>query len=337
MNTYIINLDESKSNLIRTKNELKKINYNLNNVYKFSAVNGKKIDRNKEYIHPFCRILCTDKTIGCGLSHIKLCKKLKNENVNIALILEDDIKTLPNMNLNNELNNVIIKINKINPSWDIIILHKQGYCKEMERSLGKMCGSTAAYLISKSGINKMADLKLSYHIDHNRNSKLFNTYGGPNLFDTYEKKSDYEIQNNFMILNKPFSFWKDQDIIRDPFTNTRFGLLFILLLLIFINTIIFYYTLTKNRLYISIIVFITIVTLLLTYVFYSNNDLSYYRCSDITHYFGIIFPIVIIIVLFLYLKSNIIIFTILYSLSLSMLFFHLFYHYDKFVEAFKNN
>ena len=43
-------------------------------------VNGKKIDRNKEYIHPFCRILCTDKTIGCGLSHIKLCKKLTNEN-----------------------------------------------------------------------------------------------------------------------------------------------------------------------------------------------------------------------------------------------------------------
>ena len=336
MKTYIINLDDDKSNLARTKNELKKINYNLNSTLKYSAVNGQNIDRNKEYIHPFCRILCTDKIIGCGLSHIKLCQKLKKENINMALILEDDIKTIPNMNLDKELNKVVNKMNKINPKWDIIILHKQGNCKENERVLGKMCGSTAAYLISNSGINKMADLKLTYHIDHNRNSKLFNTYSGPHLFDTYEKKSEYEIENNFMILNKPFSFWKDQDMIRDPFTNTRFGLLFSLLIIAFLNTIIFYYTLTKNKLYISIITLVTIMSLFFTYLFYSSNDLSYYRCSDITHYFGIIFPILIILASFTYLRKNIIIFTIIYSFSLSMLFFHLFYHFDKFVESFKN-
>ena len=81
MNTYIINLEKDSSNLQRTKNELKKSGFNMKNIHRFNAVNGKNINRWDEDIHIMCKNICTDKMIGCGLSHINLCKELVNKNL----------------------------------------------------------------------------------------------------------------------------------------------------------------------------------------------------------------------------------------------------------------
>ena len=55
MNTYIINLEKDKSNLQRTKNELKKSNFDMSKVFRFNAVNGKNINRWDEDIHIICK------------------------------------------------------------------------------------------------------------------------------------------------------------------------------------------------------------------------------------------------------------------------------------------
>ena len=74
METYIINMDKDKANIERTNNELKKINYDMSKVHRFSGVDGNKVNVNEENVHPICKIFCTNKIIGCGfviLNYVK--------------------------------------------------------------------------------------------------------------------------------------------------------------------------------------------------------------------------------------------------------------------------
>ena len=73
----------------------------------------------------------------------------------------------------------------------------------------------------------------------------------------------------------------------------------------------------------------SILVLFFTSYHYALNDTAYYKCSDRTHFFGILFPIIVLFVLFKYLTKNVYTFILVYSLSLSMLVFHLLYHFDK--------
>lgn len=328
MKTFIINMEKDKKNLDRTIAELNKLNFDMNNVFKYNAINGKELNRWNEDVNFFCKLYCTDKMIGCGLSHIKLCQSLKNEESEYILIIEDDIKAIPNMNVHTEIDKVHSEINLKDPNWDIIVLHKQGICKDMEKTAGRICGSTAAYLISKSGINKISKLKLSHHIDLNRNSNIFNTYSGRHLFDTYEKESKIGFINNITFLNKPFYFWTNQPAAHIPLINFDISIVFFMTLLVILYSLVVYNTIYKKTLKSPIVLFNTLVTFFATFLIYSNNDISYYRCSKATHYFGLTFPIFIIMLLFMYHKENVLIFSSMYSLSLSMLFFHIFYHFE---------
>ena len=329
METYIINMDKDKANIERTNNELKKINYDMSKVHRFSGVDGNKVNVNEENVHPVCKIFCTNKIIGCGLSHIKLCEKLKNENVKIALILEDDIKTIPNIDLNKEINETIERISKQDSNWDIILLHKQGFCKEYKKINGDVCGSAAAYLISDKGMEKFSNLMLTYHNDFIRNTKKFNSYVGPTLFHSYEDESNITLLNNIMIKDKSFYFWSQQHMMKIPFFNIDIKLLFLLFLILLLTIIKLYYVFVKNKINFIVLFITSILVLFFTFNYYALNDTAYYKCSDITHFFGILFPIIVIFVLFKYLTKNVYTFILVYSLSLSMLVFHLLYHFDK--------
>jgi GR25 family glycosyltransferase involved in LPS biosynthesis len=116
--------------------------------------------------------------IGCTLSHIKAINYLKNIEGEYFLICEDDI-TLVNIDLiPKTLEEIIINA----PKFDILLIHKI-YCRHLSkiytnwnREYNKnnnnyaIC-STAGYVISRSGINKICEDVCSY--DSNTNKFTF--------------------------------------------------------------------------------------------------------------------------------------------------------------------
>ena len=93
MRTFIINLKESTDRRQYMINEMKKTNLEYEF---FDAVNGKNI-RNIDEIYlreeSFKKIrkILTYGEIGCAMSHLLIYKKMIDENIEQALILEDDI------------------------------------------------------------------------------------------------------------------------------------------------------------------------------------------------------------------------------------------------------
>ncbi|QHM71260.1 glycosyltransferase family 25 protein [Mixta intestinalis] len=89
MKTFIINLEEEVERKEKITNQCKQhdIDYHL-----IKAVNGKKLPQ--EVIsavtadYPACGLTLGE--IGCALSHLTIYAKIINENLNCALILEDD-------------------------------------------------------------------------------------------------------------------------------------------------------------------------------------------------------------------------------------------------------
>ena len=85
INTYIINLDQSKDRLELITNQCNREGLNC---HRFSAVNGKKLDVKTMDIVENKKI---DKgALGCSLSHINLWKKVEKKGDNMFIVLEDD-------------------------------------------------------------------------------------------------------------------------------------------------------------------------------------------------------------------------------------------------------
>lgn len=317
---FIINLENQKSRLTRTMNELKKCNINDDNIYRFNAVNGKQLNFIKnDNIHPICNLICTDSMKGCGLSHINLSKLLYKKKYDYALVLEDDVK-IEKCKLNNILNNIINRFNNIDINWDIILLFYQGFCTENKKTTNKLCGSTAAYLISNNGMKKLSNIKLLYHIDYIRNSSNFNTYVGPLLFRTYDPKFENKILN-YNILNQNVNYWLKQPMLKIPIINLDINLLISFIVILFL-IILFFLIYKKPYVYF----FTGFILTLLTIYYYSLYDTNYYKISDNSHIFGILFPILVILYLF---TNKKILFYLIFSLSVVMLNFHLIYHFER--------
>ena len=328
MKTYIINLKNDNKNLDRTKNELKKGEFNMDNVFRFDAVNGKEIKKWQANIHPFCKMFCTDKMVGIGLSHIKIADYLYSQNLDYALVLEDDIKTKSNRNLENDLNEIIKTVLEQDPNWDIIILHRQGLGITYKKTRNQLVGSTAAYLISKSGMKKISQLQLSWHIDYNRNSKIFNTYMGPNLFDTYELESSFNIFNKPVIFGKSFHFWINQHFANIPILNCNVS---VLTLIVFTSLLLSFsiYNISnnKNQEYTNIMLFILI--LFYTYKYFSNNYVGSLKFCKTSNMFRIIFPILVLTYNFKFIKDDLLSYNFYYIYGLSSLIFQIYYNMDK--------
>lgn len=112
MQVLVINLDEDVD-------RLEKINRQIPYFTKIKAVKGSEIDRNDLYRYTtnFCRYFCTDAMIGCFLSHIKCWRYIVDNNLDKALVLEDDVELVDNF---------FDKIDELvsfvpNDDWDIIL------------------------------------------------------------------------------------------------------------------------------------------------------------------------------------------------------------------------
>ena len=119
--------------------------------------------------------------------------KTSYEDTTPFLIMEDDAYPLYSKEeFYKELNIALYEIEILDSGWDIIQLHSDAvYPTADTYSTHWLCGSTAAYLISYKGLEKMAKEKVFWHLDcGTQNFIKFNKYRVKNnLFWTDEKFS----------------------------------------------------------------------------------------------------------------------------------------------------
>ena len=214
--SFIINLDKYKENYKKQLPYFNSIKLEPKRFTAINAINNEHLDY-KILINQLSLHLAPKSVIGCSLSHILLAKHLyinyrTFKNI-YFLILEDDVfpkeKYINNskkfyFDLNNEINNIKI----IDKNWDIIQLHSDGLIDTKSTYTTHLfTGSTAAYLISFNGLEKMCKEKVTYHIDFTTQNFLkYRKYRSKiNLFYTNEKSSvNREMNYSKSVLLKSF-------------------------------------------------------------------------------------------------------------------------------------
>lgn len=203
LKTLIINLDDYIKNYNKQKPFLDNIGLISE---RFSGINATKNQHlnsiYKKNITKFAYNFTPKSVIGCSLSHILCCKYIYNNYINdydYFLIMEDD--AFPKYNKNefyNLLNKNLYEITLLDKNWQIIQLHSDAFFPTKNTYITHFaCGSTAAYLISKKGIEKMCNEKVKSHLDfETQNFIKFNKYRvKENLFYTNESNSLNRIVN----------------------------------------------------------------------------------------------------------------------------------------------
>lgn len=132
----------------------------------------------------FAQYFTVRSAIGCALSHILLADKLYNENIPVALVVEDDAyPRFPRINFDKIMN-------EVPDDWEMIKLHCDVYCKDGSNNVNRGDGSTAAYIINRKGMLKIKNMKVITHIDFVFSSSNIKHYkSNINMFVTDESSS----------------------------------------------------------------------------------------------------------------------------------------------------
>jgi GR25 family glycosyltransferase involved in LPS biosynthesis len=234
MECYFINLQDDVLRKQETIHELRKIgNIKIN---RFNAINGTKEFSSGEYdnhLSNIGKIICTPKMIGCGLSHIMLANVLHTElKHDYTIIFEDDIKIddTAKTNIRSIIVSIVKRVSKMDRNWDII--------KLIDINSHIVHGSSAAYIISKKGIEKLKNMKLKYHIDIQMNNGFNVHYINNHIFTT--RDNDIQYTNpflNYELFGQKVGWYLNQDFIRIFILNVKFYHLFIFLFIITLYSI----------------------------------------------------------------------------------------------------
>lgn len=158
-----INLDRSPDRRVNMEKILGQINIPNTRI---SAVDGTKEDIS---VYNYLQRPLTNYEKACVLSHIKAYSYLKNISGNYFLVLEDDINLINLKYFNLDLDKII----KQSPKFDILMIQKIHH-NQLEKKYEKWnpdIYSTAAYVISKKGLEKL--LKQADYIE---STNKFNIY-----------------------------------------------------------------------------------------------------------------------------------------------------------------
>lgn len=225
INTYVIFLKDKIKRYQNIYTQCKK--HDLNPIF-INAIDfrNKTFENVKKYYSPPKSILkkakhiLTPAEIGCALSHRKIYKKIIENNLKYALILEDDAKFISNPNT--ILNNLDYIAKQI--SFDIIIL---GYVKILQKDLNYYyrkipikilakiqrykfgipwkqygCG-TVAYIITNEGAKKMlsspkVEVAADNWLYYEKNYKISVIHIRPSIFieDSLNFKSTIRKEKN---------------------------------------------------------------------------------------------------------------------------------------------
>jgi len=161
---FVINLDRSNERLKNCVRQAKKYNFKLD---RFPAIDGSKLnDQEIKDVHPICRhFLCTNSMIGCGLSHYYILKKIVDENIQTALVLEDDFvwrdDTIQKINTLRDFDKGLVKLSCIGP-----------FCQSNDHQLDQpqkapFALGNAAYLVRKNDAERLISKidRVQYYMD----------------------------------------------------------------------------------------------------------------------------------------------------------------------------
>lgn len=245
-NTYVINLKKDKQKWKKMQSNFKNTGIKL---IRFNAIHGANLTDDdkifkKNHITKKCDLICTDSMIGCGLSHIKLANNIINNDKNdYSLILEDDVNPI----VSNFKNEIIKAINNAPKNADMIKIYYHGACKNPNDPF-LICGSTAGYIITKKGAEKLSNFQLDFHIDWQmQQTPNFIVYTNPKILISTNIEDSNIAENN--ILNKvdninvkgfqKISWYLNEPLFKIPYFNINITVIKILIF-IYIITFIFF-------------------------------------------------------------------------------------------------
>ena len=164
METFVINLERCEEKKVTMKKRLKDMDATflkavdgkkLNNV-KLDELGGKILNRWKD---PFSGRNMTWGEVGCALSHYNIYEKCINENIDIAIIFEDDC-LIPD-NFQEKLDVILNELGNI-PDWEFCYLGRKAmdnYDKNVNDHFVKPGYSywLCSYIINLKGMKKILD------------------------------------------------------------------------------------------------------------------------------------------------------------------------------------
>lgn len=273
---YIINLKKDKDRLEFQNKQFKNENLKYERV---DAIYGKDLSDKERYKYSgnyFNYITNTPSIIGIFLSHLKIYKKIVNENLPYALIMEDDVKFLKNFRtklnkllnnlpddydiihcgcdgfsceinkkINNNINLINTKLNKTNNNNDY---EKYNLIKPNTLIVGGWCylisNKKAKEMIEKYENNISGHLDMLFNIDPNINlllmkKPLVKHYN--NLFNTNQirKENPNIIMNSEFDININTPLYSIYNLNINSVNFVKFYLIiFIILLILFLLYII---------------------------------------------------------------------------------------------------
>jgi GR25 family glycosyltransferase involved in LPS biosynthesis len=189
---------------------------------RFPAILGSNLTKNE--VSPLCNMFCTDGMKGCFESHRRLWKKIINDNLLYALILEDD--AFPLKHFEDKVSSIL---NELPSNWDVCSLHNIGFnfkhnidysdipleyiykflnvTKQESVQISKnlcipyLTIQTCAYLISQRGARKLysAFSKPSNHVD----IKMF-SLKNLNVYASNKSLVFHDMENSGMVEKSDF-------------------------------------------------------------------------------------------------------------------------------------
>ena len=201
----LLQRDEERCNYIH-KNVLPK----LNNHYVCNAVDCQKdnmqeiLDENELTISEEFKEKCRTGQLACFLSHYKIWQIIAENNLDYAIVMEDDIKIFDNFNenINKVFNNLPVKFDYVH-----LFLHPSkiddDYDDEEEGSIRHAVENfgTVAYIITKRGAKKM--LKITNFLGiHAPVDRQINFYVENNIIKAYMVKKPFVLTFGDLLPNK---------------------------------------------------------------------------------------------------------------------------------------
>lgn len=174
---YVINLDKDKERMNHMDKQCKQhqIDY-----VRFPAVVGAKVEKDAR-LSPFCQQFCTDGAKGCALSHHGIWEDMIKQNINSALILEDDgvfsndfdFKVESAMRSIPQPFDIVYLTTAYNPNNETVVsqlahtvagVNPQEHTPLLKKTKGGF--GTAAYIIHIDFVRKILDKPITQHIDY---------------------------------------------------------------------------------------------------------------------------------------------------------------------------
>lgn len=152
---FVINLKRDVEKKKNMKSLLENLNYEI-----IEAVDGKTLNNNdfiinKNFFTPYDKSTLKLGEVGCSLSHLKIWKKIVNENLDKAIILEDDIQNICDFNILNNIKSdydLLYLIRKKVNNCDEKIIEKLSNLDIVEPSFSYW---TSGYVLTFDGAKKL--------------------------------------------------------------------------------------------------------------------------------------------------------------------------------------